>query len=412
MLLFALSVGCLSLGALRSLELRSLDLAAFVRSRWQSRALQAAETPAASLPIWGFISDEAYLRDARQIVRRLKNIGAKVVVVPLPEDILELPGNLSLLNAINSDSIVVFSSGIRTRSRFSTRTPLIFEERKSWWVRHPAFHRIEIPWGVSSVVTDSYGLLYRIVPDAFKDLDTGELVPDVALQAVKRFVGYPDSLQIRTSSSFVSFGAYTIPFERDGLAYVKGSLFPRYRGGVYATALPTIDSLSYFPIVGSGTPQERNLNTAWGYYKDKIVILDWSGLSQLLYANYSWTYSQIITAILGGHYVKRYNDYDLLIIISVVLLLSVLSYNLRGLLALGISFLLGLGVLALSIWLYDRYSILFDPVYVLVPIVLCGLILPVVKLAEEKRIAEELARSLGEEKKRLEDLVRNLSPRF
>jgi hypothetical protein len=412
MLLFALSVGFMSFGALRSLELKSLDLAAVARSRWQSRAPENTEMPAAPLPIWGFISDEAYLQGARRIVHHLKNIGAAVVVVPLPEDLLAIPSNLSLLDAIKSDSIAVFSSGIRTRSRFSIRTPLMFEERRARWARQPTFHRLEIPWGVSSVLTDSYGILYRIAPDAYKDFDTGNPVPDVALQAVKRYVGYPDSLEIRTSHSFVSFGAYTIPLEKDGLAYVKGLSFPRYRGGVYASALPETDSLSYFPMAWSGTPREKNLDAAWEYYKGKIAILDWSGLSQLSYANYSWTYAQIISAILGGNYVKRYNDYDLLLIIFTVVLLSVLSYNLRGLLTLGISLLLGLGVLVLSIWLYDQYSVLFDPLYVLVPLVLCGIILPVVKLAEEKRMAEELAASHEEEKKRLEELVRNLSTRL
>jgi len=412
MLLFALSVGMMSFGALRSLELRSLDLAVVARGRWQSRAAEQAEvTAAAPLPIWGYISDEAYLRDARQIVRNLKNVGAKVVVVPLPENVLSIPRNISLLNAINSDSIAVFGSAIRTRARFSITTPLMFEERRAWWLRHPAFHRIEIPWGVSSVLTDSYGLLYRIIPDAFKDLDTGELIPDVALEAVKRYAGYSDSLEIKASPSFVSFGAFTIPLERDGLAYVKGTSFPRYRGGVYAAAAVESDSLTYFPISSSGRPKEKGLDAAWGYYKGKIVVLDWSGLSQPPYANYSWSYTQIISAILSGDYVKRYNDYDLLLIVVIVLLLSVLSYNLRGLITLGISFLLSLAVLALSIWLFDRYSILFDPVYVLVPIALCGIILPVVKLTEEKRMADELARGLEEEKKRLEDLVRNLSTR-
>lgn len=411
MLLFGISVGLMSFGTLDGLQFRSLDLAVLVRSRLQSRTLQTPDTPAAPLPIWGFISDDGYLRDAEKIVRRLKAVGAKVVVVPLPEDILEIPGSSALLDAIKRDSIGIFSSGIRTRSRFSTRTPLIFEERRSWWVRHPAFHRLEIPWGVSSVITDPYGLLYRIVPFAFKDLDTGEEVPDVALQAIKRYLGYPDNLEIRTSPYAVSLGSYTIPLESDGFAYVKGSSLPRYRGGVYVSALPRADSLSYFPIAWSGAPQEKSLDAAWAYYKDKIVVLDWSGLSQLPYANYSWAYSHIINAILRGEYVKRFNDYDLFFIILIVMLLSVLSYNFRGLLTLGISFLLALGVLAMSIWLYDSYSILVDPTYILVPIILCGTILPVVKLAEEKRMAEELARSSEEEKKRLEELVRNLSSR-
>jgi len=412
MLVFALSVGLMSFRALRSLELRSFDIAVGLRIRWQSRPSEKVETPVAPLPIWGYSSNEAYLRNVRQVVRSLKNAGAKVVVVPLPDNLVSVPRILGLLNAINSDSIAVFGSEMRIRSPFPTRTSFTFEERRTWWVRQPAFHRIEIPWGVSSVLTDPYSLLYRFVPDAFKDFETGERVPDIALQAIKRYLGYPDSLEIRISPSYVFFGTYTIPLERDGFAYVRYSPLPVYGGGVYATVVPEADSLVYFPAAWSGRLREKNLDNAWQFYKNKIVILDWSGLSQAPFVSYDRTYAQIIHAILSRSYVKRYNDYDLLFILLFVSLLSVLSYKLRGLVTLGITFLLSLGILALSIWLFDRYSILFDPVYVLVPIVLCGVILPVVKLTEEKRVAEELIRSLEDEKKRLEDLVRNLPPRL
>jgi hypothetical protein len=64
--------------------------------------------------------------------------------------------------------------------------------------------------------------------------------------------------------------------------------------------------------------------------------------------------------------------------------------------------------LAVSVWLLESRSVLFQPVYVIVPIVLCGTILPVVKTAGEKRIAEEQIKSLEEENRRLLDAQRSL----
>ena len=65
----------------------------------------------------------------------------------------------------------------------------------------------------------------------------------------------------------------------------------------------------------------------------------------------------------------------------------------------------------MSGWLFIGYNVLFEPMYIMVPIVLCGLILPLVKIAGEKRAAEEKIKSLEEENRRLLDLQRSTPSR-
>jgi hypothetical protein len=72
-----------------------------------------------------------------------------------------------------------------------------------------------------------------------------------------------------------------------------------------------------------------------------------------------------------------------------------------------VSFLISVATIAVSIWLFERYDVLFQPIYVVVPLVLSGIIFPIVKVSGEKRIAEEKIKSLEEENRRLLDLQRS-----
>jgi hypothetical protein len=75
-----------------------------------------------------------------------------------------------------------------------------------------------------------------------------------------------------------------------------------------------------------------------------------------------------------------------------------------------VSFVLVAGSIFISGWLFVSYDVVFEPIYVIVPIVLCAFILPLVKMSGQKRIAEEKIRSLEEENRRLLDLQRSAPP--
>jgi hypothetical protein len=253
-------------------------------------------------------------------------------------------------------------------------------------------------------------VLFRFVPNEYRDFDTGETVPDVSLQALKRYFGLPSTYEIRHTPYLEFFDTYTIPLERDGFAYVKYSFNPSFEGGVYAIIEPQTDSLSFFPGRSNASRESSAIGSAWSFYKDKIVVLDWYEVSGYEYPGLGHTYVQIIDAILNRNFVDRNNDYDLFFIILIVVLLSVISYHLRGTVTVAISLLLGGGILVLSVLLFDRYAVLLDPTYLLAPTLLCGIILPIVKLVEDKRALLEKVRGLEEEKKRLEEISRRQSP--
>lgn len=394
MLIFAFSVALFSFRSLRGLELKIANLGSPFRSKLAAKLQTKADAPAVPLSLWGQASHDAYLRHALAIVKNLKKAGAKVVVLPLPSDILPVPKILDLLDKLKKQGIVVFGA-TTSPSQYFSRSVSYLEDPKNWWVRQPALHRVSIPWGVLSMYTEPFAALYRFVPSQFRDFDTGEPVPDIALQALKRYLGYPDSLEIRHTPYYDSLGPHTIPLERDGFAYVKHSFHSSFDGGVFASLLPETDSLIFFPTRWSGKKEPINLDSSWAFYNGKIVVLDWGNLSQFQFPSFGLIYAQIVNAILHKNFVDRYNDYDLFFIALVVISLSVVSYHFRGIITVLVSFVLGVGIVVLSIWLFDRYSILYDPVYVLVPIVLCGFILPIVRLAEEKRVLEEAGQELG-----------------
>jgi hypothetical protein len=271
---------------------------------------------------------------------------------------------------------------------------------------------VNLSWGIISVRREPFSALFRFVPNEYRDFDTGETVPDVSLQALKRYFGLPDSYEIHHTPYYEFFDRYAIPLERDGFAYVKYSFNPAPNGGVYAIIEPQTDSLSFFPIRSTAKRESFKVDSAWSYYRDKLVVLDWYGISGYEYPSLGPTYVQIIDAILNRDFVDRNNDYDLFFIILIVVLLSVVGYHLRGAVTVAISLLLGAGILVLSVWLLDRYSVLFDPVYLLVPTLLCGIILPIVKLVEDKRMLIERVKGLEEEKRRLEEVTRRQTPSF
>ena len=78
----------------------------------------------------------------------------------------------------------------------------------------------------------------------------------------------------------------------------------------------------------------------------------------------------------------------------------------RNGLTIALSFALFVASIFISSWLFDSYNVLFDPLYVLVPILLCGIVLPIVKTSGEKKLAEAAIKSLEEENRRLLELQR------
>jgi hypothetical protein len=411
MLIFALSMGLLSFRALRSLELRAVDFG-FIRVPYPRSASQASggvEAPVILLPFYESVSQELYLRSVGQITRRLKAVGAKVVLVQLPGDLRPSTPVFTSLQELVRDSIVIIGTSSVSQSYFSNRG-VEPDDKQYWWVQHPFFHRLDFPWGVMTENTKMFSRLTRFVPTGFRDEKTGEPVPDIIVLALKRFFDIPDKTELPVSPTRLQIGSYAFPLERDGVTYARLRQSVRPSVGLYASLTPGSDSLLYFPAVATKANDSTALQTAWGAYRGKIVIIDWFGPAGYRYPTRGWVYAHLVSSFFDRSFVKVHNEWNVLLITTLVILLSAVSYVVRNGFMVFISFGMAAGTVAASTWLFNSHDVLFEPVYIIVPILLCGLILPLAKIAGEKRIAEERVKSLEEENRRLRDLQRSSIP--
>ena len=411
MLIFAISLGLLSFRSLRSLELRAIDFTFSSRfiSEMDAKAGKEADVPVRVVPFYVQISPERYLESVKEIAHRLKEAGAKVVIVPLPDNLSASPRNQNSIRELTRDSTVIFGfpAGMNTYNFGREHAP---DDKQYWWVRHPLFHRLEIPWGAMTENTKSFSRLTRFVPTGIQDYDKGGPVPDVVVLALRRFFNIPDNAEIPVSSSRLQIGPYAFPIERDGLTYVRLRMTNRRMIEMFASLDPSSDSLIYFPSSASRANDTIAVRSAWQAHKGKIVIIDWTGTGGFRYPTLGWVYGNIVSSFFNRSFVKVHNEWNVLLITTLVILLSVFSYTVRNGLTVFVSLLLAVASVAVSIWLFKTHDVLFEPIYILVPILLCGFILPIVKVSGEKRLAEEKVKSLEEENRRLVELQRSNPP--
>lgn len=404
MLIFAFSMILVSVRGLRPLETRVLDLQPMRRYSQNSGTTNKVEIPFLSIPIYDEVSNEQYLEIARDIVHHLKNAGAKVVIVPMPQIGRPTERLAKCVQAIAADSIAIFAVYSWSDNQFRAGVEHPLDDRRRWWIPLPFFLPSDVPWGVMTVRTLDFDPLTRFVPTGFREFNTGVPVSDVAVVALKRFYDIPDKTEIPRSPTRVQIGPSAFRTAKDGLSYIRARTYRENITEINVALSATSDSVLYFPGWRSRPYNPNNLQASWEAHRGKIVFIDWAGVTEYRFFSYAWIYLQVFGAYFNNSFVSVHNEWNVLLITTLVLLLSVLSYTVRNGFMMLVSFLLVVGSVALSIWLFDYHDILFDPIYIIVPILLCGTILPIVKTAGEKRLAEEKIKSLEEENHRLLEL--------
>jgi len=361
------------------------------------------------VPFYEQIPHELFLELVQDVTHRLKEAGAKVIVVPLPETIRPSARNLKSIRRLISDSIVIFAVTARTTTRYIGFEPAP-EDKYFWWVQHPLYNRVEMHWGAMTEYTKGFSRLSRFVPTGIRDEATGDPVPDVIVLALKRYLDIPDNAELPVSPSRLQIGLYAFPIEHDGLTYTRFR-WPKTRAvEMFASLNPLSDSLMYWPSNATRANDTAAVRSAWQAHKGKIVIIDWNPASGYRFPGLGLTYSSIVSSFFNRSFVKVHNEWNVLLITTLVILLSVVSYTVRNGLMVFLSLVLTVTAVAISAWLFNTHNVLFEPVYIIVPILLCGSILPIAKIAGEKRIAEERAKSLEEENRRLHELHRSTPP--
>ncbi|MEX1275315.1 MAG: hypothetical protein WEE20_05245 [Bacteroidota bacterium] len=406
MLIFAISVTVMQLRLLYSFELTLLNFPIDVRTMYREPQTEDPDFPFVLFSLWAPLPPAEYVRHAARIVDDLKKAGAKAVLVRLPVDMPWTPKVREQIERIQKGGIAVIGQSLRESEMYARSSQRSLDNPKNWWIRHPVFHHLDLFWGVLSARYEMFGSVYRFVPTQYRDYERGGPVPDASLQLLKRHFGYPDDLEIQQGPYQVRFGSHAIPIAPDGYAYVKRAPLPRLSGGVSASISPETDSLHYSVWASGKNEKEISLETAWRGYKDKVVILDWSGMPAYIFPSSGQVYMQILNAIVTHNFVSRMDEWNLLFVLFFVAIMTGLSFVTRGWIVFVSSILFSIGVVWFSRWLLDQQSILVDPTYILFPILLCGVVLPLIKLSGEKKIAEQTVKELKEELKRLEGVNR------
>jgi hypothetical protein len=406
MLIFAASMFALSFRVFDSMHYRTLALGGGLRSGAYWRTLHDTDIPYRVLPIYGAqINQARYLEIVQEILPRLKSAGARVVIVPVPEYYVPTPRATNVLQNITADSLVILAShSIFNSPPFWERNPRI-ENKGSWWVEHPFYNRVKARWGVLSAAFSDDSPLIRFVPVGFRENKSGQPVSEVATLALKQFYNIPDGEELPFSRSRLRVGPVGIRVGQDGVSSVRHAYYARPLSELSISLDFVTDSLQY--ITSSGSPPEK----AWLNYGGKIVMLEWESLPRIQYPNLGWAYLQIFGAVFNDSYLTVHNEWNVLLITTLVVLLSVFSYTFRNGWTVVVSVTLSIASIVVSGWLFIEKNIVFEPMYIVLPMLLCGFILPLVKTAGEKRLAEEKIKSLEEENRRLLDLQRSAPPR-
>jgi hypothetical protein len=253
---------------------------------------------------------------------------------------------------------------------------------------------------------NEFSRLVRFIPSGFREGRTGTPVPDVAILALRRYFDIPDDADIQPYASRLQIGSFAVPIAKDGISYLRNAFWPKTQSVIVATFEQLSDSIRYYAEWSSGKPSDEPLEKLWAKHQGKIVMLDWYGIRQYQFPSYGWTYMQVFGSVFQRSFLTVHHEWNVLLITTLVIFLSVFSYAMRNGLTVLLSLALVVATIAVSIWLIDTQNVIFDPIYVLLPTLLCGFILPIVKTSGEKKIAEATIKSLEEENKRLLELQR------
>jgi hypothetical protein len=411
MLIFAVSMFCLSFRTFDSLQYKALAVGVTLRYGLYWKTIKETEFPFRIIPIYGSqISQERYLKIVKDVVHRLKIAGAKVVLVPIPDFFLFSPRYNKIVEEIAADSIVLFGVQSQINSPMPWDRDIRIEDKNLWWVTHPFFNRLKVPWVVMSAGIREDSPFIRFVPLGFRETRTGEPVSDFSTIALKRYVGIPDGEALPVSHSRLLVGPLGLQIGQDGVSSVRLAYRLKRSSELGVSVDLATDSLQYYPAWDDARKSTIKLEQAWLNHKGSIVMIEWDGDRRYQFVYRGWAYEQVFGAVFNGSFLTVHNEWNVLLITTLVVLLSVFSYTFRNSLTVFVSFVLAATAVVVSGWLFMSRNVLFEPVYIMVPIVLCGLLLPLVKIAGEKRIAEETIKSLEEENRRLLDLQRSAPP--
>ncbi|HLF20261.1 MAG TPA: hypothetical protein VI704_05690, partial [Bacteroidota bacterium] len=340
------------------------------------------------------LDQKTLLQRFADLAEDLKNSGAKVVFIPLKEGLFWSPENMKSLERMKQTGIVILGYS-------PPRNEIPFSEggRNSWWSDQPiAGYRTKDSlakvWGPLTIGISEFQDYYSFIPYGVRHFYEGQMMHDATIQAILRLLGSAES-GVQLGADEFRIGTHKIPLWGDGIAFVKGwKAFSEPSKVVITESNMMTTTLTY-----DGTKEKTPLEI----YRGRIVVVDWWDMTNYQWPSLGRKAWYIINSIMNDNFLKRTDDWEILLITLFIFTSAALLFFFpSGRTVFGL-LLFGIGFLFFCRWLFAFQNVILDPLYPLFSLTLCMLILPVIKLADEKRVLTVERTSLLAEKKRLEE---------
>lgn len=325
------------------------------------------------------------LRTARDLLRS----GARMVIIPMPSA-MEFPEKREIIDSLQADQRI-----------------LLFEAR--YWTLGPSFPpfaetEASLPTVImTSAEFNSRGPIPEVFPwypftsqrfiNPFPDPPgsryRGTNHIDVALAAAGRYFGIPDSLP-RVDGKSVVLGRIRIPVTEEGRAYSQFSWSFANTFLPFA-AFANGDTLRY--QIEDGTRMVESLSPSLGNeVAGKIVLVCWEYPNPQSLRNYGWRvwiprrdHTFIIESAITGSIVCKAERIWIVFSLALIVISCYLMKGWRLSVAIGLTLLMGIGVVVSGIIALQHFHLLLDTGYPLVASLLSVIILPLVRLSHEAR---------------------------
>lgn len=319
--------------------------------------------------------DESY-QSYFWLVRDLQRSGVKAVLIVVPS----FPTDSStwrLLKELQNTGIVVFAS------RFNFKTADSLGE----------FHFSKGALTLSEHELDETEPLSRIRPTGMAKgiLD----FPDVTIELLRKYKGYPNDLSPSPSDGEVRFGDFRIPVTRSGWMYSLGRNYSTSASLLYVDSSFREQDLGakFFPPGVKGTrlklaggPAPFKVRDVGDELRGKIVIL-LNGFSNYSY-NYPWAYAVALENMIKGNTMKKSEQGHLWLSLLCLVIVGSIACWFRPLVTILLVILLAVATVFFGYYLYQSQNILIDIFYPLLALAMSLVAFPAITLGRRVRLHE------------------------
>jgi serine phosphatase RsbU (regulator of sigma subunit) len=347
------------------------------------------------------VSHRKYLETLVQICGKLSDAGAGVVVVPLPTDLSYSPIHAKLVDEIARYGNVVFAVPADEKS-----------QDPQFDVDPPLENKVKIEWGVISAMPFSswWWRPYKYYPFSYRVGPAGPKVPDVAVVAVRKFLGGKENMQPMIVGRTFSVGQYSTGLLDDQGAIIQHRVYPFFPYEFYASVNDNADSVEYAIRAPQMPIQSNPPEELWRLMKGKIVIIE-PGDQITRSGNFAWTYGNIIHNILKGESTRPLDGWTPLITATMLVLVACLIVFVRPWLGLVLVVGLAIGQGYFYSWLALNHEIGIEPFPPIVGTLVGLFAFSFVLIADErKQMDRQEKKRIGEELKAAHDMQMGLMP--